>query len=152
MGAGKPTFSVAVAKASNDGQGGDDMTIKPKVLDFRPSEAAEDTQKQMQLASGRRIVVEASGKDDLIEILDPGGTLNVAVRLTEEGPVISVRGTRLELKAVETMTLEAKRIHIAAEEETIVKSHGKMDLDSSREMSIQSDDDIRVSGKIIHLN
>ena len=128
------------------------MNKKAKVLNFKPSEATEDTQKQVRLHSGRRIIAETTGKDDLVEIIEPGGAISVSIRLTAEGPVFSVHGARLELKSADTITLEAKKIRVTSEEETVVKSNGNLEVGAAKEMKIHSKDDIRVNGKMIHLN
>ena len=128
------------------------MNKKAKVLNFTPSEAKENKQKLVRLYSGRRIVAETAGKEDLIEIIDPEGAITVTIRMTEEGPVIGVQGARLELKSAETITLEAKKICITAEEETVLKSQGSLNINAAKKMDIHSDDDIRVEGKLIHLN
>jgi len=76
----------------------------------------------------------------------------VTVRLTDEGPVVTVQGAHLELKATETLALEAKEVKIKAQEIASVESKGSLKIDSSDKMDIHSHDDIRVVGKIIHLN
>ena len=76
----------------------------------------------------------------------------MAVRLTDKGPIVSVQGARLELKSTETIALEAKKIRIKAQEEASIESEGKLKIESSKNMDVNSEDDIRVVGKMIHLN
>jgi uncharacterized protein (DUF2345 family) len=76
----------------------------------------------------------------------------VTVRLTNEGPVVTVQGAHLELRSTKTIALEAKEVKIKAEEEASIESMGRLKIDSSKKMDIHSKDDIRVVGKIIHLN
>jgi len=58
----------------------------------------------------------SSEKEELIEITAPEGEIIMKVRMTDDGPVISVSGAHLELKSTETIALEAKKIKIKAEE------------------------------------
>ena len=76
----------------------------------------------------------------------------MTVRLTDAGPVISMQGACLELKSTETLTLDAKKIKIKARDEASIESKGTLDIDAADEMEIKSGQDVRVKGKMIHLN
>lgn len=128
------------------------MSRKAEVVILKPPDAAQETKKRMQLDSGRQIIVDASEKEELIQIVEPKGEISMTIRMTENGPVITVRGAHLELKSAETITLEAKKIEMRAEQETVLTSKGSIDIKSTKKMDIGSDDDIRVKGKLIHLN
>ena len=127
------------------------MSEKAEIIKLKPSDV-EHTKMRMQLESGRQVMVHSSEKDELIEIAESDGEIIMKVRMTDDGPVISVRGARLELKSTETIALEAKKIKIKAEEEAVVESKGSLEIDSSKKISIQSGDDISVVGKMIYLN
>ena len=76
----------------------------------------------------------------------------MTVHMTDKGPVFTFRGAQLKFESTETITLEAKKIKIHAQEEAVIDSEGALEIDSAKRMDIHSDDDIRVEGKIIHLN
>jgi uncharacterized protein (DUF2345 family) len=128
------------------------MSKKAEVINLEPSEAKQSKQRDLQLDSGRQILVHSDEKGELLEIVERGGEVVMAVRLTEEGPIVSVQGARLELKSTESIALEAKKVTIKAEKEAVVKSEGSLDIASSKKMGIKSGDDIRVVGKMIYLN
>ncbi|MEN6321583.1 MAG: hypothetical protein ABFD82_22905 [Syntrophaceae bacterium] len=128
------------------------MRRKAEVINLKTSDAVEDKKKLMRLDSGRQIIVDSSEKEELIQIIEPKGDISMTVRMTEAGPVITVRGAHLELKSTETITLEAKEIKIRAEEEASVTSKGSLKVASAKKMDIHSDDEIRIDGKMIHLN
>jgi len=128
------------------------MSKKAKVINIKSSDVSQDTKKRMQLDSGRQIIVESTEKEELIHIVEPKGDIVMSVRMTDAGPVVTVRGVHLELKSTETITLEAKKIKIRAKEEAVVESKGSLEIDSAKKMDIHSDDEIRVDGKMIHLN
>jgi hypothetical protein len=106
----------------------------------------------MLLDSGRQIIVDPSEKEEVIQIVEAKGEIAMSVRMTDAGPVVTVRGAHLELKSTETITLEARKIKIRAKEEAVVESKGSLAIDSAKKMDIHSDDEIRVDGKMIHLN
>jgi hypothetical protein len=128
------------------------MSKKAKVINIKSSDISQDTKKRMLLDSGRQIIVDPSEKEELIHIVEPKGDIVMSVRMTDAGPVVTVRGAHLEIKSTETITLEAKKIKICAEENASVKSKGSLEVDSAKKMDIHSDDEIRVDGKMIHLN
>jgi uncharacterized protein (DUF2345 family) len=128
------------------------MSKKAEVINLERSEEETSTKKSLQLDSGRQVLVHSDEKAEILEIVERGGEVVMAVRLTDEGPIVSVQGARLELKSTESIALEAKNIEIKAEEEAVVKSKGKLEIGSTKKMDINSKDDIRVVGKMIHLN
>lgn len=127
------------------------MSKKADVINLERLEGKKVAAKELQLDSRRRILIHSREKEDLLEIIERGEVV-VTVRLTDEGPVVTVQGAHLELKSTETLALEAKEVKIKAEEKTSIESMGSLKIDSSKKMDIHSDDDIRVVGKIIHLN
>lgn len=127
------------------------MSKKAEIINLKPSDV-EHSKMRMQLESGRQVMVHSSEKEERIEITESDGAIIMNVRMTDDGPVISVRGAHLELKSTETIALEAKTIKIKAEEEALVESKGSLEIDSSKKMAIHSNDDICVAGKIIYLN
>jgi len=128
------------------------MSEKAKIINLKPLYVEHVEKIRMQLDSGRQILVHSSEKEELIEITAPEGEIIMKVRMTDDGPVISVSGAHLELKSTETIALKAKQIKIQAEEKVVVESNGGLEIDSSKKISIHSNDDICVAGKIIHLN
>jgi len=128
------------------------MSKKAEVINLERSETEQSTKKSLQLDSGRQVLVQSDEKEELLEILERGGEVVMTVRLTDEGPIVSVQGAHLELKSTETIELEAKKIRIKAQEEASIESEGTLKIESSKKMDINSEDDIRVVGKMIHLN
>jgi hypothetical protein len=138
--------------ACNEKRGVINMRKKGQVLNLKSSDVSQDTKKRMQLDSGRQIIVDSGEKEERIQIVEPAGDVVMSIRMTDSGPVVTVRGAHLELKSTETITLDAKKVKIHAQEEAVVKSKGTLKVDSAKKMDIHSDDEIRIDGKMIHLN
>ncbi len=131
------------------------MTGKAHLVDVKettPVDNKKETPQTLRLVSGREIKVSARENEDLLEIFESEGEMVLKVRLTESGPVMALEGCRLSLNSSEAISLKAPTIEIAAEEKALIESKGELKIDSVKEMGIHSDDDIRVVGKIIHLN
>lgn len=128
------------------------MSKKAEVINLEPLAGVQSKEKQMHLDSGRQVLVHSDEEGELLEIIEPEGEVVIKVRLTDAGPVITVRGAHLEVKSMETLVLEAKKVKIKAQEEAVVESKGGLKIDSSKKLRIHSDDDICVVGKMIYLN
>lgn len=128
------------------------MHEKAEVINLERSEAEQNQKKRLQLESGRQILVYSDEREELLEIIAPKGEVVMTVRLTDSGPIVTVKGAQLELKATEAIALDAKKIKITAHQEAVVESEGSLKVNSSKKMDIHSEDDIRVVGKVIHLN
>ena len=128
------------------------MSKKAEVINLERSEAEESTKKSLQLDSGRQILVYSDEKEEILEIVERGGEMVMAVRLTDKGPIVRVQAAQLELKSTETISLDAKKVRIKAQEEASIESEGRLKIESSKNMDVNSEDDIRVVGKMIYLN
>lgn len=80
--------------------------------------------KVVSLPSGRDVVIQ-SGKDETIEVRSPDGTIEVAIVLTEQGPVLRVTGGRLEMNA-DTVALKGRLVEIDASELATIHSDGEV--------------------------
>jgi len=125
------------------------MNEKDKVL---KSDDPMTLQKSLQLESGRQVKVHSNDSEELLEIEGSGGELIMKIQLTDAGPVVSFHGANIKLKSTQTLKLESKKIELQAEEDVIVNSNGTLNLNSSDKMDVHSDEEIKVVGKMIHLN
>ena len=112
------------------------------------SQEATDEGRSMTVKGGRTITVA----DDVVELRAPSGMLELRIRLTEEGPVLQVEGVKVAIKAAEAVSVDCKTFEVRAEEGVKLHSDGQLDVSSEKEMKINSTDEIRVVGKMIHLN
>src|SRR4051812_24249036 len=120
-------------------------------------EASEETdetsdRREIYLREGRTLRVEKTGSDELVEIRSSSGMVELRIRLTEEGPVLQMESARLQLKASESVEIESKRIEIRATESARIESAGTLDLKSEGDTKVEAEGEVRVQGKLIHLN
>ncbi len=93
-------------------------------------------EREVYLRDGRKLIVGEQGGEQLVEIRNGAGMVEVRIRLTEEGPVLQMEAARLSLKASEAVEIESRRVDIRATETVDVNAQG----------------DVVVIGKTIHLN
>jgi hypothetical protein len=128
------------------------MSKKAEVINLERLTPEQSIKKRLQLDSGRQILIHSDKQGERLEIVEPEGDSVVTIRLTDAGPVVTVRGGHLELKGTESLSLEAKKIKIKAREKAVIESGGRLEIDSSEKLDIHSREDVRVVGKLIHLN
>jgi hypothetical protein len=86
----------------------------------------------LELQRGRTLVAE----DDLVEIRAPSGTIEIRIRITDDGPVLELESVRLALRAREAIDLEAEQITLSGRADVRVDAGG----------------DVVVTGETIRLN
>jgi hypothetical protein len=110
-----------------------------------------EDQREVYLRDGRRLVLSEQGADQLVEIRNESGMLEVRIRLTEEGPVLQMESARLSLKASESVEIESKRVEIKASE-TLELEGEQVSVHAEKDASVTADEDVRVVGRMIYLN
>src|SRR5436305_11908035 len=88
--------------------------------------------RELYLSDGRKVVV----RDQLVEIRNEAGMVEVRIQMTEAGPVLQMEAVKLQLKASEAVEIESKRVEIKTDEDIEVEAKGV----------------IRINGKMIYLN
>jgi hypothetical protein len=108
--------------------------------------------REVYLREGRTLTVQAQGADELVEIRAASGQVELRIRLTEQGPVLQLEAVRLQLKASESVEVEAKQVVLKAQESIALASEGEVKVTSTGETKVEAEGDVRVVGKSIHLN
>lgn len=87
------------------------------------------------LPSGRSVIVRVEDSEERLEVHSPDGEIELTVVLTDSGPVVRLRGGRLELDGGE-VALRCRNFSVAAEEEIRLRAGG----------------DVHVNGEVVRLN
>jgi hypothetical protein len=129
------------------------MAGSPKEkLEVKPTtEETTDETREVYLKDGRTLVVSDAGSDQLVEIRNESGMLELRITLTEQGPVLQMESVRLQLKASEAVEIESPQVAITGTEK-LELAGGKIEVDAEEEIEIEGKKDVRVKGKMIWLN
>jgi hypothetical protein len=100
-------------------------------------------EREMYLQGGRKLVVSESGSDQLVEIRNESGMVELRIKLTDEGPVLQLESVRLSLKAADAVEIESKRVEIRAE---------RVDVTTKEDLNLTAEGNLVAKGKPIHLN
>ena len=122
-----------------------DSAVVPKL------ELSACSEPRPELPSGASVVVKVAGDHEELEIRDADGQVEVCVSLTAEGPIVKVRGGRLELDAVDTIAVRCRRFEVQTTESTELKSEGDLRI-MGRELKVRTKEDIHLNGEFIRLN
>lgn len=107
--------------------------------------------REVSLAGGRKLALKEAGVDQLVEIRSESGMLELRIRLTPEGPVLQMESVRLELKASEAVQIESPKVAIHGSER-LELSGGQVAMEGEESVDVEAKGDVRVVGKMIHLN
>jgi hypothetical protein len=115
--------------------------------------AADPAEPQaLELRRGRTLTIDSVGEDGLLEIRGPSGTIELRIRMTEEGPVLEMETLRISLRAAESIDIEAKEFNVTAERSMELKSQGEMTLSGKADVRVDADGEVHVTGEMIYLN
>jgi hypothetical protein len=111
----------------------------------------EADSREVDLSSGRTLVVRDQGEVQLVEIRAESGTVEVRIALTEQGPVLQMESVRLAIKATEAVEIDSPRVAIRGEQAVEI-SGGKLVLRAEDDVTVDADGEVRLVGKMIYLN
>jgi len=114
------------------------------------TETATD-EREVYLRDGRKLVLGEKGNDQMVEIRNESGMLEVRIVLTEQGPVLQMESARLSLKAAESVEIESKRVEIKGTE-NLELNGGEVQVKGEKDVKVNADGEVRVVGKMIYLN
>ena len=113
--------------------------------------AVERDDSTRQLPSGRSVVVRVNDSKEELEVRSPQGDVEVRITLTESGPVVSLRGARLELESPEAVSVKCRSFEVSTTEGTQLTSAGDVNI-TGHELRVKTESDIHLNGGIIRLN
>src|SRR5690606_36108023 len=108
-------------------------------------------EREVYLRDGRKLVLSEQGGDQLVEIRNGAGMLEVRIRLTEEGPVLQMESAKLSLKAADAVEIESKRVEIKGTEK-LELAGGEVQVTGEEDVKVTAEGEVHVVGKMIYLN
>jgi len=98
---------------------------------------------ERSLPSGRSFVMRVNDAGEQLEIRSPGGELEVSIVLGPDGPVVRLRGARLEVDSPE-IALRCRTFDVQAS--------SALNLQSQGDLRVKGDDIRALATRDIHLN
>jgi len=119
------------------------MSGSPKEKLEEETQATTSEEREVYLRDGRKVVVNETGTEPLVEIRSESGMLEVRIKLTAEGPVLQMESVRMQLKATESVAIESKRVEIKAEEQLAIAGKD-VDISATEDLDLDADKDVHV--------
>lgn len=124
---------------------------KEKLYTATVPEETTESEREVFLKGGKKLVVSEEGGDQLVEIRSESGMLELRIKLTEQGPVLQMESVRMQLKASEAVEIESNRVAIKASEQVAIEG-GKVAVIAEEDATVDAKGEVRVVGKTIWLN
>ena len=96
------------------------------------------------LPSGRTLTVRPDAQGESIEVRSASGDLELALVLTPQGPVLKLRGVRLQLDSTESVDLTCKQFNVHTQQ--------GINLTSEGEFRLKTQGQSHLDAELIHLN
>jgi hypothetical protein len=144
-------------------------------LDLGAMQTSRAVHEAVRLASGRTVVVRGDEDGERVVIRAPDGEMELTVKLTAEGPVLSLRAVALSLDA-SRLSIDVDRLSVKAREHIAVESLGGVEarvlgdqrtdvqgasrleagtvaLHANRgDLRVEASEDVHVDGRAVRLN
>jgi predicted polyphosphate/ATP-dependent NAD kinase len=110
----------------------------------------ETSEREVFLRDGKKLVVSDQGNEQIVEIRNESGMLEVRIKLTDQGPILQMEGARLSLKATESVEIESQKVALKADE--LALQAKSISVTSEEDTKVTANGEVRIVGKMIYLN
>ncbi|MGE3164089.1 MAG: hypothetical protein AB7O52_04240 [Planctomycetota bacterium] len=110
-----------------------------------------DSQRRI-LPSGRSLDLSVHGGEERIEVRSASGELEVSIVLTESGPVLRLRGAKLEIDSTEAIAVRCRSFELETKESVSLRAGGPVAVTSDDEIRLRSAQQTFIDGDYVNLN
>ena len=89
---------------------------------------------------------------ETLEVVSPSGDVEVGIRLTPEGPVLKLRGARLEIDSTETVAINCRRFELNADEVLELRAGAGVAVQSDADIQFRSEGQTHIDGDWVNIN
>lgn len=108
--------------------------------------------RESALPSGRKVRVRVDDEGETLEVRSPTGEIEVGIRLTSDGPVLQLRGVRLEIDSTDTVAVNCKRFELRADEALALRSGGDISVQTDADIAVRSEGQTHFDGDWVNIN
>ncbi len=130
---------------------GDSVEIGAGLVVDAPPAGVPDAPARLRLASGRRAEFAREGADDLLTVSAADGRVELRVRFTEAGPVLSFEAAGLKLASVGEVAVECDRFRVEAREAVELRSGGSIESTAEGDAVTRAGGTARVEGRAVEV-
>ncbi|MBM76194.1 MAG: hypothetical protein CMK59_12395 [Proteobacteria bacterium] len=151
-GIGSPSMSTAPRPSESDNafdnESNTDTTFSENKIEDLPQKSQNRIEKTLR--SGHELVVDLDG--DELFIMNKHGDTELTIHIKDDGPVVECKGTRLKLSAPQSIDLLCEDFKVQAEGDIHLNANRQLTIESTEELHLNCEVDIRLRGRVIWLN
>lgn len=103
--------------------------------------------------TGRAVVLERGERGaETLKVVGRGGDVELTVRLTDAGPVLSFKGARIELESTGAVAVDCEDFEVRARRDVRVAAGGALVQRAGGEMRVEAESDLWLDGKMVLVN
>lgn len=104
------------------------------------------------LPSGRQVVVRATPREEAIEVRSANGEMEIRIVLSDTGPVLQLRGARLEIDSTDTVAVNCRQLELNSTEGMVLQTGKNFALKSQGELHMKSMGETFIDGDMVNIN
>ena len=118
-----------------------------------PGSAIEPTGTHLQhLPSGATLTVRADSGGEEIQLRSANGAMELRIRMTDDGPVVSLHGVKLEIEAADSIAVTCREFTVNSQEAVRLTTGGNFEVRSASEIRMRSANETFLDGDYVMLN
>lgn len=134
-----------VLKPAAEQTSDDPPAPRRRTLSPAPLDRSAPLPRELLLRSGRRLtLVEPEAEDALLTVSAPDGQVELSVRLTDEGPVLTFQSAALNLQSPGRVAVDCEELELSARRRLTLRSGGQA--------RVRGEDDVWLDGKNVLIN
>jgi hypothetical protein len=104
------------------------------------------------LRSGATLTIRTDAGGEDVVVRSAGGAMELRFRITDDGPVLSLRGVRLEIDAADSVAINCREFAVQAHDGVKLASGGTVEVASGAEIRMRSAAQTFIDGDYVNLN
>jgi hypothetical protein len=117
-----------------------------------PTENPGGSVPAIRLPSGTTVDVRTDPTGESITVRSAAGTIDLTIRITDQGPVLSLKGIRLEIEAADAVAVNCREFAVTASEGMRLTSGADLAIASGAEIRMKSAGSTFVDADVVNLN
>ena len=125
--------------------------VDPPASDQSPGSSERAELPMVVLPSGTTLTVRVGPDGEEILLRSARGKMELRLRLTDDGPVLSLHGVRLEIEATESVAVNCRDFEVNARDNVRLTA-GDLTVQSDAEIHMRSGGQTFIDGDFVNLN
>jgi len=92
-----------------------------------------------KLPSGRDLILHLNQDQEVIEVRSADGMLELRISLTPSGPVVQLRGGRLEIDSTDAVKVNCDKFEVNAKNGIALSAQGPVDIQTRSNVNLEGD-------------